>query len=259
MMTARTSSSTEEGSVPPGRQRLQKVMARAGVASRRHAEEMIAAGRVFVNGERVTELGTLVDPTLDEIVVDGEPLATDVSLAYLAVYKPTGYLTSASDPFGRKTVMELVESGVPGLFPVGRLDLDSEGLLLVTNEGELAHRLTHPSYHVEKEYRVSVTGRPDAGDLARLRGGVELEDGLTRPAEVTLVGGSEHVATLVVVLREGRKRQLRRMCEAVGHPVESLVRVRFGPILLGEMRPGDVRDLGSDEVLALRRETGLDA
>jgi pseudouridine synthase len=259
MMTERTSSSTEGGSVPPGRQRLQKVMARAGVASRRHAEEMIAVGRVSVNGELVTELGTLVDPALDDIMVDGESLVTDVSLTHLAVYKPTGYLASASDPFGRKTVMELVTRSGAGLFPVGRLDLDSEGLLLVTNEGELAHRLTHPSHHVEKEYEVSVAGRPGAEDLARLRGGVELEDGPTRPAEVRLVGETGDATTLRVVLKEGRKRQLRRMCEAVGHPVETLVRVRFGPILLGEMAPRDVRGLEAGEVLALRRVTGLEA
>jgi pseudouridine synthase len=258
MMTERTSSSTEGGGVPPSRQRLQKVMARAGVASRRRAEEMIAAGRVSVNGESVTELGTLVDPALDDIVVDGQPLATDVAPAHLAVYKPTGYLTSASDPFGRKTVMGLVKSGAAGLFPVGRLDLDSEGLLLVMNEGELAHRLTHPSYHVEKEYEVVVAGHPDAGDLTRLRGGVDLEDGATRPAEVAVVEERDDTATLRVVLKEGRKRQLRRMCEAVGHPVESLVRVRFGPVWLGEMRPGDVRDLEAGEVLALRRATGLE-
>ena len=155
--------------------------------------------------------------------------------------------------------MDLVRSGEAGLFPVGRLDLDSEGLLLVTNEGELAHRLTHPSYHVEKEYEVSVVGRPNAGDIARLCDGVELEDGLTRPAEAVLVRETGDSATLRVVLKEGRKRQLRRMCEAVGHPVESLVRVRFGPVLVGEMRPGDVRDLETEEVLALRRATGLEA
>jgi pseudouridine synthase len=259
MMTERTSSSTERGAVPPGRQRLQKVMARAGVASRRHAEEMIAAGRVAVNGEIVTEAGMLVDPTGDDIVVDGVSLETDVPLAHLAVHKPRGYLTSASDPFGRKTVMELVGPGRAGLFPVGRLDLDSEGLLLVTNEGELSHRLTHPSYHVEKEYEVEVAGRPGDHELAALRDGVELEDGMTQPSGVTVVSGAEGSTTLRVVLREGRKRQLRRMCETVGHPVSSLVRVRFGPIELGGMSPGEVRSLEPDEVAALRRATGLES
>jgi 23S rRNA pseudouridine2605 synthase/16S rRNA pseudouridine516 synthase len=256
-MTERTSSSTDGSAVPPGRQRLQKVMARAGVASRRHAEAMIAAGRVTVNGETVTSPGGLVDPATDEIAVDGEPLATDVELVYLALHKPRGYLTTVSDPFGRRSVMELVDGRGVGIFPVGRLDLDSEGLLLVTNDGELAHRLTHPSHHVEKEYEVVVEGVPGEAEVAALREGVELEDGRATALRAEIAGRRRDTSALRIVLGEGRKRQVRRMCDAVGHPVVSLLRVRVGPVELGDLASGNARPLTDDELDALRSATGL--
>jgi pseudouridine synthase len=256
-MTERTSSSTDDSAVPAGRQRLQKVMARAGVASRRHAEAMISAGRVTVNGETVTSPGTIVDPAKDEIAVDGERLATEVELVYLALHKPRGYLTTVSDPFGRRSVMELVGERGVGLFPVGRLDLDSEGLLLVTNDGELAHRLTHPSHHVEREYEVVVEGVPSEAEVAALVDGVELEDGRARALRAVVVGRGRETSELRIVLGEGRKRQVRRMCDAVGHPVTSLVRVRFGPVELADLASGDVRPLTADELSALRSATGL--
>jgi 23S rRNA pseudouridine2605 synthase len=228
-------------------ERLQKVLAQAGLGSRRACEELIAAGRVTVNGE-VATLGTRADPEVDAIEVDGARIGVREGLVHYLLNKPAGVVTTASDPQGRPTVVGLVPAE-PRVYPVGRLDADTEGLLVLTNDGELAHRLTHPSFGVDKEYLADVTGTPSRGALRRLREGVELEDGPTAPARVSLVG--DH--TLRITIHEGRNRQVRRMCEAVGHPVRRLVRVRIGPLADRRLPPGESRPLTQAEVRALER------
>jgi 23S rRNA pseudouridine2605 synthase len=228
-------------------ERLQKVLAQAGLGSRRACEELIAAGRVTVNGE-VATLGTRADPEVDAIEVDGARIGVREGLVHYLLNKPAGVVTTASDPQGRPTVVGLVPAE-PRVYPVGRLDADTEGLLVLTNDGELAHRLTHPSFGVDKEYLADVTGTPSRGALRRLREGVELEDGPTAPARVSLVG--DH--TLRITIHEGRNRQVRRMCEAVGHPVRRLVRVRIGPLADRRLPPGEWRPLTQAEVRALER------
>ena len=240
-----------------GSQRLQKVMARAGVASRRHSEELITAGRVTVNGEVVTSLGTKVDPGRDAIAVDGRVLVTEVPQAYLALNKPPGFVTTMSDPQGRPTIVGFLPPEPAGLFAVGRLDMDTDGLLLVTNDGELADRLMHPRHHVSKTYRVVVAGRPTPGEIDQLREGIPLDDGPTAPAEVDLLGTQGRTSLLRLTIREGRKRQVRRMFSSLGHPVVALRRVRFGPIELGEQPQGTIRPLSAEEVDALKRDAGL--
>lgn len=227
--------------------RLQKVLARTGIGSRRVCEELIAEGRVRVNGD-VAILGRRVLPDADHIEVDGVPIAVKPGLIYYLVNKPRGIVTTAADPQGRRTVVDLVPA-VPRVFPVGRLDTDTEGLLLMTNDGELAHRLTHPSFGVEKEYLAEVQGTPSAGDLRRLREGVNLEDGRTSPARVATLGPN----LLRITIHEGRNRQVRRMCETVGHPVVRLVRTRIGPIAERSLKPGQWRELTITEVRALER------
>ena len=239
----------------PSGDRLQKVLAHAGVASRRAAEELIVAGRVAVNGEVVRELGRRVVPT-DSIEVDGQPLAGDETRVYLAVNKPMGYVSTARDPEGRPTIVSLVRRK-ERVYPVGRLDWDTEGLLLLSNDGELTHRLTHPRYGVEKEYHALVGGYPNEAALRRLTGGVHLDDGWTAPAKVQRVRQDAQGIWLAVTLHEGRNRQVRRMLEAVGHPVRQLRRVRFGPVELGDLPSGSTRELEAAEVESLRRATGL--
>lgn len=239
-------------------ERLQKVMARGGIASRRRCEELIVRGVVTVNGERVTQLGTKVDPARDVIEVSRRPLNIRGSKTYLAFNKPRGYLTTLSDPFGRPTVKDLVDfSRDPGLFPVGRLDQDSEGLLLISNDGELTYRLTHPRYGVTKLYRVQVRGRVGADAVRRLQRGVVLEDGLTAPAEVRILSEGAETTVLTIGIHEGKKREVRRMCQKVGHPVTGLTRVAFGAVELGSLRGGATRPLTEDEVSALRQLVGL--
>jgi 23S rRNA pseudouridine2605 synthase len=228
-----------------GGERLQKVLARAGFGSRRACEELIADGRVTVNGE-VAELGRRVDATLDRVEVDGEPVGVMPGLVYYLLNKPAGYVTTADDPQGRRTVMQLVPDE-PRVFPVGRLDIDTEGLLILTNDGVLAQQLTHPSRGVEKEYLAEVEGRPSPGAIKSLRQGVELEDGKTAPAKVSLVEPS----VLRIVIHEGRNRQVRRMCDAVGHPVKRLARVRVGPLVDRQLKPGKWRELSIAEVRQL--------
>jgi 23S rRNA pseudouridine2605 synthase len=238
-------------------ERLQRFLARAGLASRRSCEEMITAGRVRVNGSTVTVLGTQVDPAHDVIEVDGQPVSAPAGPVYLLLNKPSGYLSTARDPGGRPTVLDLVASKTR-LYPVGRLDLDSEGLLLLTNDGDLAQRLAHPSFEHEKEYHVCVEGRPTAHALRRLREGIELEDGFTWPAEVDELRQDQGCTWLRFVIHEGRKRQLRRMCAAVGHPVRRLIRVRMGPLLLGDLPSGKHRALTAAELDLLRQAAGLE-
>jgi 23S rRNA pseudouridine2605 synthase len=227
--------------------RLQKVLAQAGLGSRRTCEELIERGRVRVNGERA-DLGRRVDPEVDVIEVDGAQIGVKAGLVHYLLNKPAGVVTTASDPQGRPTVVGLVPAD-PRVFPVGRLDVDTEGLLLLTNDGDLTHRLTHPSFGVEKEYLAEVEGTPSRGALRRLREGVALDDGPTAPAKVASVG--DH--GLRITIHEGRNRQVRRMCEAVGHPVVRLVRTRIGPLAERNLAPGEWRPLSQDEVRALER------
>jgi 23S rRNA pseudouridine2605 synthase len=226
------------------------VLARAGYGSRRVCEELIEEGRVTVDGE-VAELGRRVDTKAQRVEVDGIRVSADPDLVYYLLNKPAGVVTTASDTHGRPTVVELVPD-TPRVFSVGRLDADTEGLLLMTNDGELAHRLTHPSFGVEKEYLAEVEGRPSAAAVRRLRKGVELEDGLTAPAKASLLDPR----TLRITIHEGRNRQVRRMCEAVGHPVIRLVRTRIGPIVERGLRPGEWRLLSAVEVQQLQAMNG---
>ena len=227
--------------------RLQKLLARAGVGSRRTVEELIAEGRVTVNGE-VAELGRRADPDQDRIEVDGALIGLRPDTVWYLLNKPAGVVTTASDPQGRPTVVELVPDE-PRVFPVGRLDTDTEGLLLLTNDGDATHRLTHPSFGVEKEYLAHVEGTPSRGVLRALREGVELDDGRTAPAKASTVAPD----VIRLVIHEGRNRQVRRMCEAVGHPVRRLVRVRIGPVRDQHLAPGEWRVLEPPEIRSLER------
>ncbi len=227
-------------------ERDQKVLARIGLGSRRASEILISEGRVTVNGA-VIELGARVGPE-DELAVDGKVYSTLPDAVTYLLNKPAGVVTTASDPQGRPTVVGLVPTE-PRVFPVGRLDLDTEGLLLLTNDGGLAHRLTHPSFGIEKEYLVEVKGSPSRNTLRALREGVELEDGKTSPAKASLVDSG----LLRLTIHEGRNRQVRRMCEAVGHPVVRLARSRIGPIVDPKLKPGFSRRLTGDELLELQR------
>jgi pseudouridine synthase len=238
--------------MPQEGERLQKVLARAGFGSRRGCEELIRQERVIVNGE-VAKLGQRVVPDQDRIMVDGRSVRTDHSLNYIALHKPQGILSAARDDTGRhRTVCDLVP--IPGqLYPVGRLDLDSEGLILLTNDGEVANLLTHPRYEHTKEYRVDVKGHPQDKTLERWRRGVYLDDRRTAPAEVSVISHKKDYTRLRIVLREGRKRQIRRVAEKLKHPVRKLVRVRFGPIHLGDLEPGQWRPLSQHEIEMLRK------
>jgi len=229
--------------------RLQKVLAQAGLGSRRVCEDLIDRRRVRVNGE-VAVLGRRVDPEVDVVEVDGAQIGVRPGLVHYLLNKPRGVITTAADTHGRPTVVDIVPAE-PRVFPVGRLDADTEGLLVLTNDGDLAHRLTHPSFGVDKEYLVEVAGEPHRGVLRRLREGVELDDGITAPAKVAQLG--DHL--LRITIHEGRNRQIRRMCEAVGTPVVRLVRTRIGPLSDRTLGPGEWRALTQDEVRALERAT----
>lgn len=235
---------TDEG------ERLQKVLARVGIGSRRHCEELIEDGRVTVDGE-VARLGRRVDVATARVEVDGVAIGVRPDLVHYLLNKPRGVVTTASDPQGRPTVVQLVPAE-PRVFPVGRLDADTEGLLVLTNDGDLAHRLTHPSFGVDKEYLVEVEGRPGRGALRSLREGVDLDDGRTAPAQV----GAVEPSVLRMVIHEGRNRQVRRMCESVGHPVRRLVRTRIGPLADRALAPGEWRPLTVEEVRGLERAVG---
>ena len=235
--------------------RLQKILSSAGVASRRTAETLISQGRVTVNGQTVTELGTKADPAQDEIKVDGRRLPRPKANIYVLLNKPRGYITSRSDPQHRPTVIDLLaQGGVRDyIYPVGRLDYDSEGLLLLTNDGDLAAQLTHPRHGVERTYEVRVAGTPDVDALERLRKGIALDGRRTLPADVALLSPRRtRDAVLRLTIREGRNRQVRRMCEAVGHPVRALRRVRIGPLEDRYLLVGQWRELTAKEVEALK-------
>jgi len=228
-------------------ERLQKVLARIGIGSRRVCEDLIADGRVTVNGE-VAELGRRVTAETDEVAVNGVIIGVRPGLVHLLLNKPTGVVTTADDPHGRPTVLQLVPEE-PRVFPVGRLDMETEGLLLLTNDGDLAHRLTHPSFGVEKEYIAHVEGEPTRGELRMLREGVMLEDGITAPAKAALLGPR----ILRLTIHEGRNRQIRRMCDAIEHPVIRLIRTRIGPLADRKLKPGQWRPLTGDELRSLER------
>lgn len=240
-------------------ERLHKYLSRAGVASRRKAEQMIAEGLITVNGEMVTEMGVKVDAT-DDVRVNGERVHVQ-RLVTILLNKPTGVITSLGDPQKRQTISRfLPELGVT-LRPIGRLDYDSSGMLLCTTDGDLAYRLTHPRYHVEKEYDAVVVGAIDEKKLDRLRKGIHLEDGMTAPAKLAFKGqykaGNEVLSKVRIIITEGRNRQVRRMFEAVGHPVKDLKRVRIGSLRMSKLGPGHARVLGDVEVAALRKSVGL--
>jgi 23S rRNA pseudouridine2605 synthase len=230
--------------------RLQKVLAQAGLGSRRACEELIAAGRVLVNGLPAV-LGARVDPARDVVRVDGAPIPTVTGLVYLAVHKPRGMLSAMTSDSGRECVGDLVRDHGPGLHHVGRLDVDSEGLLLVTNDGALSHRLTHPSYGVPKRYLVEIEGQLRRADSRALRAGLELDDGPARADDVQIVDTTPGRTLVEIEIHEGRNRIVRRLFETLEHRVLRLVRVSVGPIRLGELKPGRVRHLNAAEVRAL--------
>jgi 23S rRNA pseudouridine2605 synthase len=235
--------------------RLQKILSSAGVASRRASEQLIVEGRVSVNGSVVRELGSKADPAADDIRVDGRRIRTQVTQRYLLLYKPRGYVTTRMDPEGRPTVIDLLGRDAGYIYPVGRLDYDSEGLLLLTTDGDLAGRLMHPRHEVERVYEAIVAGAPDEAALEKLRRGIFIDGGRTAPAEVrrgSTVKSGGITTRLTLSLREGRNRQVRKMCQAIGHPVRSLTRVRMGPLTLGRLRVGEWRELTAAEVAALK-------
>ena len=234
-------------------ERLQKYLAAMGVASRRACERLIAEGRVQVNGETVTQPGTKITPGVDTVAVDGRTLAETPRLRYILLYKPVGYICSAADEKGRRTVLDLLDGVTERVYPVGRLDYDTSGALLLTNDGELTNWLLHPSHEVEKTYLAQVEGEPDQKDLERLRKGVRLDDGLTAPAKVRRKLSRDGRFWLELTIHEGRNRQVRRMLEAVGHPVLHLKRTKLDFLDLTGLTPGAWRELTADEARRLKR------
>jgi pseudouridine synthase len=254
-MTADTSSAAHPGNGSAGI-RLQKLISMAGAASRRAAEALIQEGRVEVNGEVIRTAGAKADPDRDVVKVDGRRLRFDVRPRYILLHKPRGYVTTRRDPQGRRTVMDLLHGVREYVYPVGRLDYESEGLLLLTSDGDLAAHLTHPRHGVERVYEAIVSGVPDARALEALRHGVIIDGRPTAPTEVRVAGtvqrGRRPTTQLLLTLREGRNRQVRKMCAAVGHPVQRLVRVRIGPIELTDLPAGRWRDLTPAEIASLK-------
>ena len=232
--------------------RLQKYLAACGVSSRRHGEELIREGRVSVNGKIITEMGTQVTDK-DIVRLDGKRVVPEAEKVYVVYHKPAGEITSVSDPEGRHTVMEKFEGFRVRLYPVGRLDYDSEGLLLLTNDGELADRMMHPSSLTDKSYIARAEGHFEPEELRQLRQGVMLDDRPTAPAKVRLIREEEGISVIQVTIHEGRNRQVRRMLEAVGHPVKMLRRVQFGPLQLGDLRRGEWRELTKEEAEKLKK------
>ena len=237
--------------------RLQKVLSQAGIASRRAAEKLIADGRVSVNGKTIVTMGVKVDPGKDEIRVDGRRIKAASPLRYILLYKPAGYVTTRSDPQRRRTVLDLIAGVREYVYPVGRLDYDTEGLLLLTNDGELAARLTHPRHGVARTYEARVAGMPDREAIDRLRKGIPLDGHRTLPADVLLLneGRRDRDGVLRLTIREGRNRQVRRMCEAVGHPVQHLRRTKFGTLADRRLKPGEWRELTMPEIAGLKVES----
>jgi 23S rRNA pseudouridine2605 synthase len=235
--------------------RLQKFLAHAGIASRRAAEELIVRGKVRVNGRVVRELGTIVS-TADSVDVSGTPARIETETAHLVMHKPVSVMTTMHDPQGRRTVADLLPKGLPRVVPVGRLDYDTSGVLLFTNDGDLANVLTHPRFGVEKVYRVVVKGRLLPEEIKRLQSGVPLEEFRASGARLKVVATRRESSVLDITIHEGKNRQVRRMFEAVGHPVIALARLRFGPLRLGDLPPGQTRELTEKELSGLKRYLG---
>lgn len=233
---------------------MHKFLAEAGVASRRRSERLIASGRVMVNGKVADRPGTVIDDSRDVVEVDGIPVRRATERCAVVVYKPRGYLSSTGDRWGRPVVVDLVKGvGRRRLYPVGRLDLDSEGLMVLTDDGDLAQMLTHPRYQVEKEYLVDLNGVPSREALDRLRNGIEIGGTVTSPAKIDVVGMTGRGTRLMVTIREGKKRQIRKMFEAIGHRVIRLVRMRIGTLTLGGLKPGEYRLMSRSEIFRLKR------
>jgi len=254
-LIAKNRRSLRKDAAAPDGIRLNKYIALAGVASRRAADELIARGKVRVNGRAVRELGTIVRPG-DRVDVSGTPIAPKLEKTYLLLHKPVGVVTTMRDPQGRRTIAEMLPRG-PRVVPVGRLDYNTSGALLLTNDGDLANRLLHPRYGVEKTYRATIAGRLDADDVRKLCEGVALDDGEAAPAKLRVVASRRDHCVVDVTIHEGRNRQVRRMFEALDHPVLALVRLRFGPVALGDLPAGHVRPLTPRELGALARHRDL--
>lgn len=238
-------------------ERLQKVMAEYGVASRRKCEELIAEGKVKVNGRLITEPGCKVDKEKDIIEVMGKPLKKQESRLYILLNKPTGYITSARDQFGRPTVLDLLKGISTRVFPIGRLDYDTDGLLLLTNDGELTYTITHPKHNIDKTYRAIVRGRVDNKDIEAFSKGIEIEDYVTSPAILEITGESKGNSIVEITIHEGKNRQVRKMCSAIGHEVISLTRISIGELGLGSLKTGQWRFLTESEVKYIKKLGGI--
>ncbi|NWG04515.1 MAG: rRNA pseudouridine synthase [Syntrophaceae bacterium] len=234
-------------------ERIQKILAKAGIASRREAERMILEGRVTVNGKVIETLGLQVDPSKDHLKVDGKRIAPFEPKVVLLMNKPRGYLSTVKDPLGRPTIMDLLSHVKWRVYPVGRLDLDAEGLLLLTNDGDLAHRLSHPKFLIPKTYLVKVTGVPEEKKLLRLKRGVPLEEGVAKAVSCTLISQKEKNSWMRVVVTEGRNHLVKRMFSTIGHPVLKLKRIQYGPIPLGDLPFGQFRYLTPEEIEKIKK------
>jgi 23S rRNA pseudouridine2605 synthase len=235
-------------------ERLQKILAKAGIASRRKAEELIREGKVRVDGKVVTEMGIQVDPGIQEIECDGIPVISQEKKIYILLYKPAGFLSTVNDPRGRPIVTDLLQNVKERVYPVGRLDRDTEGALLLTNDGEVAQKILHPSHEVNKTYVAKVKGKPSLKKLASLSRGIELEGRKTWPAEIKVLHAEPQETTIKIVIHEGRKRQVRKMFEAVGHPVLQLKRIAYGQLELGDLESGKYRFLGPGDIKMIFRK-----
>jgi len=238
-------------------ERLQKFMAHAGIGSRRNCEELIIQGKVKVNGQVINVLGTKIDPERDKIEVNNKLIKAKEDMIYILLNKPDGYVTTSQDPQGRPTVIDLIKHINKRIYPVGRLDYETEGLLLLTNDGELAYRLTHPKYKVNKVYQALIKGRPSNESIEQLRRGVLLEDGLTEPAQIKILDKIGDNTLIELTIHEGKNRQVRRMCKAVNHPVLNLKRTKIGSLDLGTIKLGSFRFLTEDELRWLKKGVGL--
>jgi len=239
--------------------RLEKFLAESGVASRRRSKPIISAGRVTVNGETVLIPGMRVEPDVDIVELDGERILQEEKKVYIMLNKPAGYISTARDERNRPTVLDLLTDIPVRVYPVGRLDVDTEGLLLFTNDGEFSHKLTHPRYHVDKVYLAWVTGNPNEETLEQLRKGVEIKSGLTAPAEVAVVKRAKNRTRLKIIIHEGKKRQVKQMCRCVGHEVQHLKRIQIGTLKLGKLPLGKYRYLSNREVeILMKNEESLD-
>ncbi|MDH3330876.1 MAG: rRNA pseudouridine synthase [Desulfobulbaceae bacterium] len=235
-------------------QRLQKILAKAGIASRRKAEELIKEGKVRVDGKVVTEMGTKVDPDAQDIECDGIHVAAREKKIYILLHKPAGFLSTVHDPQGRPIVTDLLPQVKERVYPVGRLDLDTEGALLLSNDGELAQKILHPSHEVNKTYVAKVKGKPNTKKLAALSRGITLEGRKTWPADIEVLQSEPQATTIKIIIHEGRKRQVRKMFDAVGHPVLQLKRTAYGQLELGDLRPGKYRFLSPEDIKMIFRK-----